>query len=84
MKLFECVIDDGKDVKKIIVPATSQRTLKSEYDGNADIIRVKEVTTDYPIDIRKVVEALEVADFGDVEIRLITVTLGKTLENTTF
>lgn len=47
MKLFECIVDDGKDVFKTLTAAKSRKALLDEYGGNGDFIRIKDVTAEY-------------------------------------
>lgn len=81
MKVFECILEDGQNVKKIVIPALHRKSLVNDYDGKGEFIKVKEVTQDYPISIPKVIEALQLSDFGETEIRIITIALDKALEN---
>lgn len=81
MKVFECIIDDGQSIFKSVIPATNRRTLISEWSGNGEFVKIKEVTQDFPISIDKVIEALEYANFGETEKRIITIALDRTIEN---
>lgn len=47
MKLFECIVDDGKNVFKTLAAAKNRKALIDEYGGNGDFIRIKDVTDDY-------------------------------------
>ena len=47
MKLFECIVDDGKNVFKTLTAAKNRKALIDEYGGNGDFIRIKDITADY-------------------------------------
>lgn len=47
MKLFECIVDDGKDVFKTLTAAKSRKALIDEYGGNGEFIRIKDITAEY-------------------------------------
>lgn len=47
MKLFECIIDDGKDVYKSLCTAKSKKELLNVYGGNGDFIKIKDITNEY-------------------------------------
>lgn len=47
MKIYECIIDDGRDVYKSIVTAKNRKELFEIYKGNGDFIRIDDVTKDY-------------------------------------
>lgn len=81
MKVFECIIDDGQNIFKTIIPSTNRRTLLAEWNGNGEFVKIKEVTQDYPISIDKVIEALEYANFVTVERQIITIALDRAIEN---
>ena len=75
MKKYMVYIDNGDSVMKIAIPSESVKSAKKYCQGNGEIIKVTDVTDDYPISIDKVVEALKVANFGQVETDLIMRTL---------
>ena len=47
MKLFECVVDDGKSVFKTLTAAKNKKELLSVYGGNGTFEEVKDVTGNY-------------------------------------
>lgn len=47
MKLFECIIDDGRDVFKSTVAAKNKKDLTAVYGGNGDFVKITDVTADY-------------------------------------
>lgn len=75
MKKYMVYIDNGESVMKVAVPSESVKAAKKYCAGNGEIIKVTDVTADYPISIDKVVETLKTANFGQVEIDLIMRTL---------
>lgn len=80
MKLYEMIIDDGTEVFKAIRPAKDLKSLKTQYGGNGEIIRIKDVTeywtnnglvfSDSGIDF--LVKVLQQAQYGKTEIEMIT------------
>lgn len=71
MKIFEMIIDDGRNVFKVIRPAENQKQLKARYENNGEIVRIKDVTYDYPISLEKVRKALDTYLFGKAEQDII-------------
>jgi len=73
MKLFESIIDDGKNVYKNLSPANSKKELLEIYGGNGTFEKIKEVTKDYftnesPEKLRLTLIA---GGWGEGEIKLI-------------
>ena len=71
IKKYFVYIDGGHDVFKIATPAEDVADAKAFVSGNGEVVAVKEVTDDYPIDISKVYDALEAAHFGQYEMDFI-------------
>ena len=71
MKMFECIIDDGKNVFKEVVAANSKRQMLDQWGGNGEFLRIKEVTKDYPIDTEKLQSDLPRLGWGIEGSRLI-------------
>ena len=65
-------MDDGRDCFKVAVPATSEKAARKYVEGNGEVVTVKDVTKDVPISLDKVAQALKNAQFGQIEIDLIT------------
>ena len=72
LRKFMVYLDDGRDVYKIAVPAENENDAKEYCRGNGEVIAVKDVTEEYPIDEDKVATALRTSGFGDIEVKLIT------------
>ena len=72
LRKFMVYLDDGRDVYKIAVPAENENGAKEYCRGNGEVIAVKDVTEEYPIDEDKVATALRTSGFGDIEVKLIT------------
>lgn len=64
-------IDDGESVFKIAISAVSEDAAKAWCKGNGEVVAVKDVTEEYPIDITKVRDALTKAEFGEYEMNFI-------------
>lgn len=65
-------LDDSVNCFKVAVPAIDENSAREFVRGNGEIIAVKDITYDCLIDLNKVVQALRDAQFGLVEIDLIT------------
>ena len=65
-------MDDGRDCFKVAVPATNEKEARKYVEGNGEVIAIKDITEDFPISLDKVAQALTNAQFGQVEIDLIT------------
>lgn len=72
MKKYLVYLDDSKDCFKVAVSAIDEKSARKYVEGNGEIIAVKDISDDYPIDLNKVVQALRSAQFGQIEIDLIT------------
>lgn len=77
MKLFECVIDDGRDVFKTLVTAKSRKELISVYGGNGSFVKIKDVTEEYfnETSSEKLKGDLVRTGWGEGEIKLIVALL---------
>ena len=70
-KMYTMIIDDGKDVYKVSRIAKNLKSLKNEYSGNGEFVKITDTTEQYPISELKVIEALKNAGFGEVEIEAV-------------
>lgn len=78
LKKYMVYLDDGHNFFKVAVPAEDEDKAKeviNDNNSNDKIIAIKEASQDYPISIKKVIDALKQADFDKVEIDLISRTL---------
>lgn len=78
MNKYMVYMDDGKDCYKIAVPADSIKDARKFVEGNGEVIKVREVNAEYPIDASKVSEALAAGGFSQTEIDFIVRTLTRT------
>lgn len=72
MKKYMVYMDDGRDCFKVAVPAKTEKEARKYVEGNGEVISVKDITTDFPISLEKIADALKMAHFGQIEIDLIT------------
>lgn len=72
MKKFMVYMDDGRDCFKVAVPAANEVAARKFVEGNGEVVAVKDITEDYPISLDKVITALKRANFGQIEIDLIS------------
>ena len=70
-KLYKVIFEDAYDVYKELIPAENEKEARKEVEGNGEIIKITDVTTDYPISIGKVMDALKVNNFGKTERTII-------------
>ena len=47
MKLFKCIVDDGKDVFKTLIAVKNKKCLLDVYGGNGTFEKIDDVTNDY-------------------------------------
>ena len=47
MKLYECIVDDSKDVFKTLTAAQNKKELLSVYGGNGSFEKITDVTKNY-------------------------------------
>lgn len=82
MKLFECIIDDGKNVYKNLCTAKSKKELLNVYGGNGDFIKIKDITNEYfdETSAEELRNDLIKAGWGEGEIRLIVALLEEHIE----
>ncbi len=74
MKAYEMIIDSGENVFKCVRPAKDIKQLKYIYGGNGEMVRIKDVTEEYGIDIeylRDVLTGKRNGHFGEVETDII-------------
>ena len=73
MKLFKCIVDDGKTVFKTLTAAKSKKDLLDVYGGNGVFEKIQDVTSEYFTE--KTVERLDYdlirTGWGEGERRLI-------------
>ena len=76
MKLFECIIDDGKNIFKTTVATKNKKELLSVYGGNGTFEKITDVTKEYnTISVDLLADTLKLAQYGQGEIALITALL---------
>ena len=71
MKMYEMIIDDGKDVYKFCRIGENQEDVMTRFSNNGEFVRVREVTEDFPINSAAVFFALKDKGFGDVECNAV-------------
>lgn len=71
LKIWEVIVDDGTDVFKTSICATSKRELRDVWGGNGEFLKITDVTEKYPISVDEVKAALEKSGFGKNEILLV-------------
>ena len=66
LRKFAAYLDNGDNhVDKIIFTANSIIEAKKYLHGNGEIIKIKDISDEYPISLSKVKKALLDANFGD-------------------
>ena len=47
MKLYKCIVDDGRDVFKTLTAVKSKKELMDVYGGNGSFEKIQDVTSEY-------------------------------------
>ncbi len=71
VKLFKCIIDDGKNVYKVFLPAKTKKELMNVWGGNGEFEKIEDVTADFRIDVDFLRNVLQKNGYGEAEERLI-------------
>ena len=76
MRLYNCIVDDGKDCYNIIVAAKDKKELLDMYGSNGTFDKITDVTREYnTINVSMLEDTLRRANYGKGEIALITALL---------
>ena len=76
MKLYECIIDDGKSVFKTIIAAKNKKELLNTYSGNGTFEKIKDITKDTQhMGVECLRDSLTRTGWGTEEITLLTALL---------
>lgn len=80
LKVYECIIDEGRTIYKEFIPAKNKKELLKKWGCNGEFIKIKDVTSDYPISEKCVIEALQMRNFGQIEQDIIIRALREIIE----
>lgn len=82
MKLYECIIDDGRNVFKTIIAAKNRKELLNVYGGNGTFEKIKDITqnTQY-MSVDCLRDSLARTGWGAEEITLLTALLEQHLDS---
>ena len=69
-RVFELIIDDGSNVFKVYETAKNKSEAEKSAQGNGEIVRIKDVTDEYPISTERLQNVLD-SNFGKVESHII-------------
>jgi len=69
-RMFEVIVDGGEHVFKTSRIARDEKDFRSVYGGNGEIVRIKDVTEDFPISENALRNALA-SKFGEAETEAI-------------
>lgn len=81
IKKYACVLDDGKNVFKTYIPATSKRDLQREWAGNGEFVSIKELP-DLLCSSNRVADDLRSIGYGEAECQFIERLLSRYLVGT--
>lgn len=84
MKAYEMIIDGGENVFKCVRPAKDVKQLKYIYGGNGEMVRIKDVTEEYGIDVSYLHDVLvgkRNGHFGEIEADIICTVLSRCYDN---
>lgn len=73
MKLFECIIDDGRNVFKTLTASKNKKELLDVCGGNGSFEKIKDVTKEYliPESVDKLRSDLKLCGWGKGETEII-------------
>lgn len=80
MKLFEIILDADRNVIKAHVAADNRKKALAECTGNGEVVRIKDVTQDFPLSREYFEKALMAARYGDCEQKLLLAMFDKCAE----
>lgn len=72
MRKYMVYFDDGNNCFKECVPAENEKMAKQYFEGNGEVVAIKDVTDDFTTSLERVADALKYAGFGKIETDLIT------------
>ena len=83
MKLFKCIVDDGKQVYKSYVAAKNKKEMLNVYGGNGTFEKILDVTSDYFTDdsVEHLDDCLARTLWGEGERKLICALLEEHIRN---
>ena len=81
MKMFKTYFDDGDTCFKVIRPAESKSQFYSRFGGNGEIIKIDDVTEEFPLDPEKLLDDLRRIGYGEPEAYAISECVRKCYEN---
>lgn len=83
MKLYKCIVDDGRQVFKTYTAAKNRKQLLDEYGGNGTFEKIEDVTNDFliPESVGKLEEDLLRAGWGEAERTMIRALLEEHLRS---
>lgn len=71
MNVYDLYMDDGHSTFKVTVPAFSKKDAKEYVQGNGDVVAIKPADLQ-GIDLDALADALKRAQWGQMEIDIIT------------
>jgi hypothetical protein len=80
-RMFEIIVDSGANVYKTRCLAKHIQDLKSTCSEAGEIVKITDVTENYPINSMAVFDALKAAQFGDAECNAIMMLIDKYYAN---
>lgn len=76
MKLYECIVNDGKNIFKTITASKNKKELLNMCGGNGTFTKITDVTKEYnAISVDMLTDTLQKAQYDKAEIELITALL---------
>ena len=81
MKLYKAIFETETDAFKVYRTAKNEKAFKEQYGGNGEIIKLEDVTSDYPLSLKTIEEALTISRFGQIEKDLILSIIQNNYEN---
>jgi hypothetical protein len=70
-KLYKVIFEDRDNVYREYIPADNETSAEAYVHGNGDIISIKDVTEDFPINLDHLSKTLSRAGYGRPEMDAI-------------
>lgn len=80
-KMFKLIMESGEHVYKHYGIYKNEKEARQYVEGNGEVIQVKEVTEDFPLDIDKLSRSLKQCGYGDIERNAIVSFIQSNYEN---
>ena len=81
-RAFEAVFETVDGAFKLTRPAKDEKAFHYQFDGNGEILKLKDITEETPISLGHLEKTLQKAEYGKREIELILALVQYNYKNT--